>query len=55
MSKRVELLIIDPQIDFCDPARGALYVPGAEHDMRRLAQMVVRLKDKIDDIHVTLD
>jgi nicotinamidase-related amidase len=55
MSKRVELLIIDPQIDFCDPARGALYVPGAEHDMRRLAQMIVRLRDKIDDIHVTLD
>ena len=21
--KRVELLIIDPQVDFCDPARGA--------------------------------
>lgn len=55
MSTRVELLIIDPQIDFCDPARGALYVPGAEHDMRRLAAMIIRLKDKIDDIHVTLD
>jgi nicotinamidase/pyrazinamidase len=55
MSKRVELLIIDPQIDFCDPKKGALYVPGAEDDMRRLAAMIVRLKDKIDDIHVTLD
>ncbi len=55
MSKRVELLIIDPQVDFCDPQKGALYVPGAEHDMKRLADMIVRLKDKIDDIHVTLD
>ena len=55
MSKRVELLVIDPQVDFCDPQRGALYVPGAEHDMGRLATMIGRLKDKLDDIHVTLD
>lgn len=55
ISKRIELLIIDPQIDFCDPNKGALYVPNAEHDMRRLANMIRRLKDKIDDIHVTLD
>jgi len=55
MSKRIELLVIDPQVDFCDPRRGALYVPGAEHDMTRLATMVRRLKDKLDDIHVTLD
>jgi len=51
---KIELLIIDPQTDFCDP-KGALYVPGAENDMLRLAAMVSRLKDKIDDIHVTLD
>ena len=55
MSKRIELLVIDPQVDFCDPDRGALYVPGAEHDMRRLAAMIRRLKGKLDDIHVTLD
>ena len=55
MSKRIELLIIDPQVDFCDPARGALYVPGAERDMGRLAAMIRRVKDKLDDIHVTLD
>jgi len=54
MSKRIELLVIDPQVDFCDP-RGALYVPGAEKDMGRLAVMIRRLKSKIDDIHVTLD
>ncbi|MET0650115.1 MAG: hypothetical protein ABW208_26195 [Pyrinomonadaceae bacterium] len=55
MSKRIELLVIDPQVDFCDPARGALYVPGAEHDMARLAAMIRRLKGKLDDVHVTLD
>src|SRR4030095_17235716 len=55
MSKRIELLVIDPQVDFCDPQRGSLYVPGAEHDMNRLAAMIRRLKDKLDDIHVTLD
>src|SRR5262245_59545443 len=55
MGKRVELLIIDPQVDFCDPKRGALYVPGAEHDIARLSAMIRRLKDKLDDIHVTLD
>jgi nicotinamidase-related amidase len=51
---QIELLIIDPQNDFCDP-KGALYVGGAENDMSRLAAMIHRLKDKIGDIHVTLD
>lgn len=55
MSQRIELLVIDPQVDFCDLARGALYVPGADDDMRRLAAMIRRLKPKLDDIHVTLD
>ena len=55
MSNQIELLVIDPQVDFCDPQRGSLYVPGAEHDMNRLAAMIRRLKDKLDDIHVTLD
>jgi nicotinamidase-related amidase len=51
---RIELLVIDPQNDFCNP-KGTLFVPGAEDDMKRLAAMTSRLKDKIDDIHVTLD
>lgn len=51
---RIDLLIIDPQNDFCKPS-GALYVPGAENDMKRLATMVNRLGAKIDKIHVTLD
>ncbi len=51
---QVELLIIDPQVDFCDPT-GALFVPGADRDMARLAGMVRRLTPKLGDIHVTLD
>jgi nicotinamidase-related amidase len=54
MSKQIHLVVIDPQIDFCDP-RGALYVQGAERDIERLAAMVARVAPKLDDIHVTLD
>ena len=50
----IQLLVIDPQKDFCDPT-GALYVKGAEKDMERLAAMVDKNGDKIDDIRVTLD
>lgn len=50
----LEVLIIDPQKDFCDP-NGSLFVPGADKDMDRLAVLLSRLKNKIDDIHVTLD
>lgn len=49
------LLIIDPQIDFCCPVRGSLFVPGAERDMQRLGQMIRRHVGEIDAIHVTLD
>ena len=54
MAKRIELLIIDPQNDFCNP-KGALYVGGAENDMSRLAAFIHRVGDKLYDIHVTLD
>jgi nicotinamidase-related amidase len=46
-------LIIDPQEDFCNPATGALFVPGAEKDMARLAAMIRRIKGKVDDIHAS--
>lgn len=49
------LLVIDPQIDFCDPQRGALAVAGADADMRRLARLVEHLAPRLDAIHVTLD
>jgi nicotinamidase/pyrazinamidase len=69
MAKRIELLIIDPQNDFCTErvtsknhltgheieSMGALFVPGADHDMSRLAKFIERAGDKLFDIHVTLD
>lgn len=51
---KIHLLVIDPQIDFCDP-KGALYVKGAENDMQRLAEFVRTRGHKLEDIHVTLD
>ncbi len=51
---QVQLLVIDPQIDFCDP-HGALSVAGADQDMARLARMIERLAPRLDQIHVTLD
>jgi nicotinamidase-related amidase len=48
------LLIIDPQNDFCKPD-GALYVPGAENDMSRLAFWIHANSEKLDHIIVTLD
>jgi len=50
----IQLLIIDPQIDFCDP-KGALSVKGADQDMVRLAAMIKKHHASIDDIRVTLD
>lgn len=50
----IQLLVIDPQNDFCDP-QGSLSVPGADADIDRLAVMVRRLKDRLTDVHVTLD
>jgi len=56
MPTSIRLLVIDPQMDFCDgPANGALPVPGAWEDMNRLAAMVDRLGPRLDDISVTLD
>jgi len=51
---RTALLIIDPQNDFAHPD-GALYVPGAEEDMSRLAQYIEREGENLSDIWVTLD
>lgn len=51
---KTALLIIDAQFDFCNPD-GALYVPGAEKDVERIAQMIALEGKKIDSIFVTLD
>jgi nicotinamidase/pyrazinamidase len=69
MKPTVQLLIIDPQNDFCDlpashrpidPASGeasapALPVPGAHADMLRVARLVREAGDALDAITVTLD
>lgn len=52
--ENTHLLIIDPQIDFCDP-NGALFVQGAPDDMSRLVDFINRVSNKIRQIHVTLD
>lgn len=54
------LISIDPQNDFCianGPAgnKGALVVPGAEEDIRRLADFIVKNAKRINEIHCTLD
>lgn len=67
MSKKIHLLVIDPQNDFCDIPKSeqpivdgqkiapSLPVPGADSDMKRLSQFIQRIGDKIYDIHITLD
>ena len=69
MRQRTQLLIIDPQNDFCDlppnwrPASAAataayapsLPVAGAHADMQRLAQWIARQSLQLDGITVTLD
>ena len=55
MSKKLHVVIIDPQNDFAD-SKGSLFVPGADTDMKdRLPKFINRMKSKITDIHVTLD
>jgi nicotinamidase/pyrazinamidase len=51
---KTALLIIDAQFDFCNP-EGALYVPGAEKDVERIARLIALEGKKIDSIFVTLD
>lgn len=51
---KTALLIIDAQFDFCNPL-GTLFVPGAEQDVRRIAQLIAVNGDKIAQIFVTLD
>ena len=51
----IQLVVIDPQNDFCDPHHGSLAVPGADADMDRVSAMIDRLNGKLNDIHVTLD
>lgn len=47
-------LIIDAQVDFCHP-EGALFVPGADEDINRVARLIHQHADQIDHVVVTLD
>lgn len=67
MDKRIHLLVVDPQNDFCDlPASEwpmvqgetvspALAVSGGHQDMRRLASFIDQMGARLQDITVTLD
>src|SRR6185436_1606772 len=69
MKRPVQLLIIDPQNDFCDlpeswcppdPVTGARLAPalpvaGAHADMRRLAALIRAGGEGLTDIAITLD
>ncbi|MFN8353783.1 MAG: nicotinamidase [Spirosomataceae bacterium] len=48
------LLIIDAQHDFCHP-EGALYVAGADGDVKRIKRLIENNLTSIDHITVTLD
>lgn len=52
--KGTHLFLIDPQNDFCSP-NGSLFVPGADADMKRVADMVKAHIKAIRSITVTLD
>ena len=50
----IELLIVDPQNDFCIPT-GSMYIKNAEQDCKRIADFILRNIDGIDSIHITMD
>jgi len=52
---RTQLLIIDPQNDFCDIPGAALAVPGATADLDRMVDFISRTASRLDAITVTLD
>ncbi len=51
---KVQLLIVDMQVDFCHE-HGTLYVPGAKEDIRRLIEFIYRNPARITDITCSLD
>lgn len=50
----VQMIFIDDQNDFTDP-NGSLYVKGGDENVKRAAKMIERLRDKVSDIHLTMD
>ena len=55
--KRIEYIIIDPQIGFCsqDSTTHPLSVPNADKDMERVAILIEKAGSRIFRIHLTLD
>ncbi len=59
-ARKITLLMIDPQNDFCiangpGGEKGALVVGGAKMDMSLLAGFILKHKRRIDEIFCTLD
>lgn len=59
-ARKVHLLTIDPQNDFCiangpGGEKGQLVVGGAADDMVRLAAFITKNERRIEEIHCTLD
>jgi nicotinamidase-related amidase len=52
--RKTKLLIVDMQVDFCHE-QGALYVPGAVQDVRRVIEFIYRNSGQITDITCSLD
>ena len=52
--QRIQLLIIDMQVDFCHE-QGTLYVPGALQDIRRLVEFIYGNAEHITRITCSLD
>ena len=60
MTRKVHLITIDPQNDFCIPLgpggeKGALVVAGADQDMSRLGKFISKNKGRIEQIHCSID
>ena len=63
MKKRIDLLIIDPQNDFCteksqidgNEVKGSLFVHRVDKDMDRLSEFINNQGHLLTNIHVTLD
>jgi nicotinamidase/pyrazinamidase len=54
MALKLHVVCIDDQNDFTNP-NGSLFVSGGDQNVRRAAKMIGRLRDKITEIHVTMD
>jgi len=54
MKKKTVLLAIDLQYDFTSPS-GSLFVNGADLDMIRISDFILKNQDKIDYVALTLD